>query len=669
MVTKTETVITTAAAKPFAELSPHHQLLVAAMEPDDEAMAGWQAKREKGAADSDLAAFIKFILQEMHGHPHHCSNEAGVIWWAIDEGGCRIWFGADDPLADKRLSDLSYAALIREVRGLYDIPKPKPGAGRKKKATKKKPAADALLDKQLARVAKHTAGGGQSVESADVPIESILVVQNEREDFDQKELKTLAADIKARGIDSPLLVVPHEFTSDLCQMGEGYRLIAGERRLRAAKLAGLTVVPVRIRHGLAESDVAVVRLQENLQRVNLNPIEKARGVKRLISQHNMKQKDVAKLLGCSQGQVANIIRMLKLPPAIAEAMAAGKLSATVARDSLPMWEALSERANDVAEAAVNLMNLNWEAPYTSQDVEESAVDAVLAEDDCRRLDHQCPFSMTPKRRKLLDVVQVTDWCSVTFNVDEYDKLAAASKKNEKKTGTKPKASPAEAKANAEAAGLSPAEIAKVEREAVKQKAAEAREVLAKRLAVYGTSWLQQQVMAAAAEGMTPAQGLRLLLHFAAEQRGNARSVGNAHLADCVKKAGGRGVKCDNSWPVGIKPLPSLLSIADKDVATVATQWLQTAMAADPEAFGSSWRPAAVRAAAVMFGVSLDAWRVDEQFLKLHTIDQLLKLQKEWKLSGTWTAVPTKAKLVEWLLSMDSGKKPLAAPKALAKAVK
>lgn len=140
--------------------------------------------------------------------------------------------------------------------------------------------------------------------------------------FDDEALAELAASVEQHGILQPLLVRP---------MPDGsYQIVAGERRWRAARMAGLTQVPVVIRD-LSDSDTAKLALIENLQREDLNPMEESLGYSRLMEQFNLTQEQTAQAVGKSRPAVANALRLLKLPKAAADLVAEGKLSAGHAR--------------------------------------------------------------------------------------------------------------------------------------------------------------------------------------------------------------------------------------------------------------------------------------------------------------------------------------------------
>lgn len=156
-----------------------------------------------------------------------------------------------------------------------------------------------------------------------IPIDQILVNPAQpRQDFDETALQELSASIKIHGIIQPLTVStisPNKF-----------RLIAGERRLRASKLAGLKEVPVYIRE-VNDQELLELALLENLQRQDLNAIEIGLSYKRLMDECSLTQEQVAERMGKERSTVTNYIRLLKLPPDIVVAVRNGSLSMGHAR--------------------------------------------------------------------------------------------------------------------------------------------------------------------------------------------------------------------------------------------------------------------------------------------------------------------------------------------------
>jgi ParB family chromosome partitioning protein len=142
-----------------------------------------------------------------------------------------------------------------------------------------------------------------------------------RQNFDQNAIEELARSIKETGILQPLVVVPE---------GNHYKIVVGERRWRAAQKIGLTKVPAIVRQ-LTEEEQFEASLVENLQRKDLNPIEVALAYNKLTQELNYTQDAVAEKVGKDRTSVANIIRLLKLPPEIQKMVAEGKISMGHAR--------------------------------------------------------------------------------------------------------------------------------------------------------------------------------------------------------------------------------------------------------------------------------------------------------------------------------------------------
>ena len=142
-----------------------------------------------------------------------------------------------------------------------------------------------------------------------------------RRDFDETALQTLADSIRAAGVLQPLLVV---------EENGRYRIVAGERRFRAARIAGLDTVPCIVRDLSAQEQMEAA-LIENLQREDLNPIEEAAAVKQFMDACHYTQEQAAKRLGKSRPALANLLRLLSLPQVVQDDVIAGRLSAGHAR--------------------------------------------------------------------------------------------------------------------------------------------------------------------------------------------------------------------------------------------------------------------------------------------------------------------------------------------------
>lgn len=148
-----------------------------------------------------------------------------------------------------------------------------------------------------------------------------------RKEFDEARLNDLASSIRQYGVLQPLVVTRREFTKEDGGIGVTYELIAGERRLRASKLAGLSQVPVLIKdeehNDLLKLELAII---ENLQREDLNAIDRARSFERLANEFNFKHTEIAKKVGKSREYVSNTIRLLMLPIEMQTALSEGRIS-------------------------------------------------------------------------------------------------------------------------------------------------------------------------------------------------------------------------------------------------------------------------------------------------------------------------------------------------------
>ena len=142
-----------------------------------------------------------------------------------------------------------------------------------------------------------------------------------RRSFDEDALRELAASIEAVGVIQPIIVA---------EVGERYSIIAGERRYRASRMAGLDEIPAIVRNWDEQRRLEAA-LIENLQRDDLNPIEEALGVKRLMEESSLTQEKVAERLGKSRPAVANLLRLLTLEQSVQQLLVEGKLSAGHAR--------------------------------------------------------------------------------------------------------------------------------------------------------------------------------------------------------------------------------------------------------------------------------------------------------------------------------------------------
>lgn len=166
-----------------------------------------------------------------------------------------------------------------------------------------------------------------------------------RKQFDQEKLKGLADSIKQHGVVQPIIVKKNE---------NGYSIIAGERRWRAAKIAGLKTIPAIIKD-LTTREIIEIALIENIQREDLNPVEEAEAYKKLIDEHGLTQEALSKVVGKSRAAIANSIRLLTLSEAVKEMLVNDLLTPGHARTLITIED--EEKQNRLANTIVE-KNLN-----------------------------------------------------------------------------------------------------------------------------------------------------------------------------------------------------------------------------------------------------------------------------------------------------------------------
>jgi ParB family chromosome partitioning protein len=164
--------------------------------------------------------------------------------------------------------------------------------------------------------------------------------------MEQEKLNELADSIKEHGLIQPLIVT---------QQGSQYILIAGERRWRASQLAGLTEVPVVVKEATPQ-EMLELAIIENIHRADLNPLEEAHAYQQLVDEFGLTQEEVAKRVGKGRSTVTNLIRLLKLPPNIQQAVADGRISGAHGRALLPLLtpEAQTHAMNQVIKLSLSV---------------------------------------------------------------------------------------------------------------------------------------------------------------------------------------------------------------------------------------------------------------------------------------------------------------------------
>ena len=166
-----------------------------------------------------------------------------------------------------------------------------------------------------------------------------------RREFDQNKLNSLSESIRQYGVLQPLVVTRTEKEKDGGGLVVEYELIAGERRLRASKLAGIDQVPVIIRDNEEDDGLKLeLAIIENLQREDLNPIDRARAFEQLIKEFGMKYTEVGKKVGKSREYISNTVRLLALPEEIMQAVASGQITEGHTRPILMLKDRSEEQA-------------------------------------------------------------------------------------------------------------------------------------------------------------------------------------------------------------------------------------------------------------------------------------------------------------------------------------
>jgi ParB/RepB/Spo0J family partition protein len=301
--------------------------------------ARWRTARKEGRSDGELRKMIgeEYGLQGGSGGPgrpgHAYKGRANPAFY----------FGKTSALGKPTLQG---AGLVAAVRHVLNIPHPKEKASMKnKEAHSPKPSPAPTAAVSVAR-------------SAVVPISAIVVKSNFRKRFDEKKLAELADNIGQVGVLEPLLVRQENPRSTAAPAAQRYLLIAGERRLRAAREAGLSEVPVRV---LVADDQQAAEIQafENLHRQDLSPIEEAQAFKTLLDQGGYDAKSLADRVDKSESYVHRSLKLLDLPEKIKDAIADGRLTPAHGRILL---RAAPKQREEFAKWLLNVVKGRGEPP-------------------------------------------------------------------------------------------------------------------------------------------------------------------------------------------------------------------------------------------------------------------------------------------------------------------
>jgi len=233
--------------------------------------------------------------------------------------------------------------------------------------------------------------------------------QQPRTTFDQAKLEELAQSIRSTGVIQPLLVRP---------VGGMFELVAGERRWRAAQIAGLTRVPTIVRD-IPDDKLLELALIENIQRAELNPVEEAKAYKRLIESLGLTQEEVARRVGRDRTFVTNYLRVLKLPKEIQDLIESEKISFGHARALVAVENPVDQR-----RLAQKIVNHNWSVRETERRVRN--IDRSDQQRPARRapalVDPNIRAAETKLRRVLGTQVRILPGSPGRLEIEYYDMI-------------------------------------------------------------------------------------------------------------------------------------------------------------------------------------------------------------------------------------------------------
>ena len=389
--------------------------------------------------------WIRILADNMsHGDG---ASKYGSVFFDDHEGDMAVWFGTKENMLPWMSGENLRSAMniLLDPKSVPTEPTPEtvanPKSTNRKTLATPPPAASVSGPKsgKTKMVAKKEpapliAKPKQSLEFIDIDcIESDP--DNDRKNFDKAELQELADSIAKHGILQPINLRPIVGRN-------AFMIVAGERRWRAAKLAGLREIPAQIgeRDGI---QVSLARLDENLKRVDLSPIEKAKAMKRIMDEHQLTQKELGEAVGVEQGQVSNMLRLLKLPTKLQNLVADGSIAPTLIRVILPVAEypKVTDQIFGVVEQAIKKSE-----PVETQLLTDAMRHAVQKHSRSMKYESDWQsyappdatrrhFSKTtPEQDKLLDAQEfkfLYTWEGQrrTFNVELFDEINKTPLKN------------------------------------------------------------------------------------------------------------------------------------------------------------------------------------------------------------------------------------------------
>ncbi len=258
-----------------------------------------------------------------------------------------------------------------------------------------------------------------------------------RRDFDEEQLMELAQSVREFGIIQPLVVSKIEKETPYGTAIE-YQLIAGERRLRAAKIAGLPRVPAVVRRAPEDREKFEMAIVENVQRADLNPIESARSYAKLSEQFGMTQREIAARMGKSRETIANAMRLLNLPTEMQDAIAGGKISESQGRVLLALADPIKQQQLflqvtttnvSVREMKNTIAQMNRSGEILGEDIQVAQAVAVPVAENFVRFTPEDEFSKLARElqatlRAPVHIERAGNGGKVTIDISSEDDLRA-----------------------------------------------------------------------------------------------------------------------------------------------------------------------------------------------------------------------------------------------------
>ncbi len=393
------------------------------------------SKADFNAIKNDPAAAAARIKQRCHKGQQ---TPFGTVF-TDSELGFRVWFGRKAgqlPTLEGQEGVDAMARLFNVADSLRRVerevsPPVEPTPAAKNKRTKM--VAKKADSSEQPEETRSVRGANNDSRLQVVPLRLIQPAkENHRKTFDKDELHELAKSIEAHGVLQPLLLRPLQDGSNFMV------IIAGERRYRAALQAGLKEVPAQIveREGVSES---LAMLHENIMRVDLNPIERAQAIRRLMDEHSLSQKEVGQMVGCQQGQISNELRLLNLPESLQALVASGEIAPTLIRVVLPYCD-LTDVMTDLAKTIATQFKENAERVFEARDLENWLKTAIMNHSRPMKHSNWSEWSNpSPKERhfskvsdsdlkelapRKIDLLNEWEGKERTFNVKKFGELNA-----------------------------------------------------------------------------------------------------------------------------------------------------------------------------------------------------------------------------------------------------